>query len=399
MYRTQPCNADSLPPEPYRVKKILTMDPIEPQAMYSDSWNRMRDIRIYRQCRAHYGENLFPAFYPCLMPCELVLWIRIFSRVVLSVQHSCRSTGGRPDRHGPRVGNPSFCCTERWAGHRREGLCTIFSKLARLTAGMPTNNYISVIEKTMRVLEAIRGKREVPLGEIASATGLIKSNTFRILFTLENLGYVEKSDGGRYSLTSRMGRLTSDGRPSPDLGALAEPFMAELLRRFSETVNLGVLDNGEVLYLRVVESSHAFRLAAHAGMRSPVYSTALGKCLLCCLPRPEIEAVLKKHPMQRLTPRTITDRAGFYRELDRVRARGYSVDNQEDSSGARCLAAPILTAAGEVRAAISISGPAVRMVPPRDREISQALIDACGKVARLLGYATGKKGKAVRGDH
>ena len=163
------------------------------------------------------------------------------------------------------------------------------------------------------------------------------------------------------------------------------------MRRFRETVNLGVLDDGEVLYVRVLESSHAFRLAAHAGMRSPVHSTALGKCLLCCLPRQEIETILKKHPLRPITPRTIRDRPTFYRELEGVRSRGYAIDNQEDSRGARCLAAPILTPAGDVRAAISISGPATRMMPPSDREIAEALIETCGKIARLLGYTTSRQ--------
>jgi IclR family acetate operon transcriptional repressor len=262
---------------------------------------------------------------------------------------------------------------------------------------MPTNNYISVVDKAMRVLEALRGKREVPLGEIASSTGLIKSSTFRVLFTFERLGYVEKSAGGRYALTARLARLTSDDRPSPDLGNLAEPFMAELLRRFRETVNLGVLDGGEVLYIRVQESSHAFRLAAHAGMRSPVHSTALGKCLLCCLPRQEIETILKKHPLCAITPRTIRDRPTFYRELAGVRSRGYAIDNQEDSRGARCLAAPIFTPAGEVSAALSISGPAARMIPRRDREIAAALLETCGKIATLLGYTTSRQKGPVRG--
>jgi len=253
---------------------------------------------------------------------------------------------------------------------------------------MPTNNYISVVGKAMRVLEAIRGRSEVPLGEISSSAGLIKSSTFRILFTLEHLGYVEKSVGGRYTLTARLARLTRNDRPAPDLGNVAEPFMAELLRRFRETVNLGVLDNGEVLYIRVRETSHALRLTAHAGMRSPVHSTALGKCLLCCLPREEIEAILKKHPLRPVTPRTIRDRPTFYRELERVRSRGLAIDNQEDSSGARCLAAPILTSTGDVRAALSISGPAARMMPRRDREIAEALHEACGEIARLLGDPT-----------
>jgi IclR family transcriptional regulator, KDG regulon repressor len=264
---------------------------------------------------------------------------------------------------------------------------------------MATNNYISVVDKAMRVLEALRGKHEVPLGEIATSASLIKSSTFRILFTFERLGYVEKSAGGRYALTARLARLTGDDRPSPDLGNLAEPFMAELLRRFRETVNLGVLDDGEVLYIRVHESSHAFRLAAHAGMRSPVHSTALGKCLLCCLPRQETETILKKYPLRPMTPRTIRDRPTFYRELAGVRSRGYAIDNQEDSTGARCLAAPILTPAGDVRAAISISGPAARMISQRDREIAEALMETCGKIARLSGYTANAPEGPGRGAH
>jgi IclR family acetate operon transcriptional repressor len=264
---------------------------------------------------------------------------------------------------------------------------------------MPTNNYISVVDKAMRVLEALRGKREVPLREIASSAGLIKSSTFRILFTFESLGYVEKSAGGRYGLTAHLARLTSGHRPSPDLGNLVEPFMAELLGRFRETVNLGVLDDGEVLFIRVRESSQSFRLANHAGIRTPVHSTALGKCLLCCLPHKEIETILKKHPLRATPPRTIRDRPTFYRELAGVRFRGYAIDDQEYSCGARCLAAPIYTAGGDVCAAISIAGPAARMIPQRDREIGQALMETCGKIAKLVGYTTRAEKGSGRGKH
>jgi DNA-binding IclR family transcriptional regulator len=264
---------------------------------------------------------------------------------------------------------------------------------------MPINNFISVVDKAMRVLEALRGKGEVPLGEIASSAGLIKSSTFRILFTFEHLGYVEKSAGGRYALTARLDRLTGDDRPSPDLGNLAKPFLTDLLRRFRETVNLGVLDDGEVLFIRVQESSHAFRLANHVGMRTPVNSTALGKCLLCCLPRNEIEMILKKHPLRARTSRTVRDRPSFYRELAVVRSRGYAIDNQEYSRGARCLAAPIYTPAGDVGAAISISGPAARMIPQRDREIAEALVETCVKISRLVGYTTSAKKSPRLGAH
>jgi DNA-binding IclR family transcriptional regulator len=232
---------------------------------------------------------------------------------------------------------------------------------------------------------------------LATRTRLVKSSVFRILFTLERLGYIEKGNGGRYSVTSRFGRLGGEPRPAFDLSTLAAPFMAQLVQRFQETINLGILEGGEVLYIHVIECSHPFRLAAHAGMRSPVHSTALGKCLLCRMPRPQVESILKTHPLEALTPRTIREPSAFYRELEKVRARGYAIDNEEDSRGARCIAAPIFDPEGGVGAAISLSGPATRVRPARDAEIAKALTEACGRISTLLGYAKGFAGRVGTG--
>jgi IclR family KDG regulon transcriptional repressor len=264
---------------------------------------------------------------------------------------------------------------------------------------MPAQNYISVLEKGMRVLEAFRGEREVPLGELAARTGQVKSSVFRILFTLERLGYVEKQPRGRYSVTARLARIAGEPRPSVDLINLASPHMAGLLGRFQETVNLGVLDGGEVLYVHVLESSHTFRLAAHAGMRSPIHSTALGKCLVSRLPRPEVEVILKRYPLRPITPRTIHDRPTFFRELEKVRRQGFAVDNEEDSRGVRCMAAPIPDPEGIVRAAISISAPVIRLNAELDRQIAEAVREACGRISRLLGYTTASAGTGRVGAH
>ncbi|HEX5483264.1 MAG TPA: IclR family transcriptional regulator [Terriglobia bacterium] len=255
---------------------------------------------------------------------------------------------------------------------------------------MPANNYIVAIERTLQVAEAFRGERNLRLADLAERTRMVKSSVFRILFTLERLGYIEKSGDGRYSISSRFGRLAGAARTESNLAAQAAPFMAGLLRRFQETVNLGVLDDGEVLYIHVMESSQVFRLAAHAGMRSPVHSTAMGKCLLSHLARAEVEAILKGRPMERFTPRTITDRAAFHRELSRSRSRGYAIDNEEDYRGIRCLAAPILDTRGNVVAALSISAPAVRLQAERDREVTQALKEACMRISTLRGYTTSR---------
>lgn len=251
---------------------------------------------------------------------------------------------------------------------------------------MPANNYIEAIARAMQVLEAFQGQRELPLREFVARTKLVKSSVFRILFTLQSLGYVERTPDRCYSLSGRLRQIAGYAGNALDLGELAMPFVAPLALQFKETVNVGVLDDGEVLYVGVVESPHSLRLAAHAGMRSSVHSTSLGKCLLSLLTRAELDGILKSRPLHARTDRTIRTRARLYEELELVRARGYAVDEEEDSRGARCLAAPILNAAGRVVAAVSISGPAARVHPGRDREFAAALMECCRRISAVLGH-------------
>ena len=265
---------------------------------------------------------------------------------------------------------------------------------------MPANNHIEVIARTLRVLEAFEGKSQVSLNDLAGRVPIVKSSIYRILFTLEQLGYVSKSENGKYSITPRFGHLSGDPqfKPGSELPAIALPFMAALLRRFQETVNLGVLNGDEVLYIRVLESPHAFRLAAHAGIRSSLHSTALGKSLLCRMAPAEIERLLKGKTLRRMTTRTICDRATFMRELTRVLKRGYSIDNGEDSDGAKCFGAAILNSQGKAVAAMSISGPASRMDRIPEREIGASLMGACRDISTLLGYTSSASRLANAGD-
>jgi IclR family acetate operon transcriptional repressor len=160
--------------------------------------------------------------------------------------------------------------------------------------------------------------------------------------------------------------------------------MRQLLEMFGETVNLGVLRDGEVFYLEILESAHSFRMAAAPGTRSPVHSTALGKAIAAFLPPSEVDALIRAKGLAALTPRTITTRAALKRELTRIRARGYSEDNAETELEASCVGAPILGARGDVVGAISLSGPASRMRPIK-RAAGQALLAACQAISRALG--------------
>jgi len=264
---------------------------------------------------------------------------------------------------------------------------------------MPTNNYISVIEKTTRVLEAFDGSQRLSLREVAKSSHLVKSNVFRILFTLQRLGYVEKTKKGHYELTGRLRLISGD----PQVWALilehSKPIATALVRCFQETVNIGVLDGPEVSYLHIEESPHALRFAALAGMRGFIHSTALGKCLVSRLPRNEIEKIFKRRPLRAMTDRTIRDKPNFYRELEGVIARGYAIDNEEDSRGVRCIAAPVMSTAGRVLAALSISAPITRLPASKDRAVSKELINACDKIATSIDSSQGRTFPSIKGGY
>lgn len=252
---------------------------------------------------------------------------------------------------------------------------------------MAARNYIEVLDKAARVLACL-GNHQAPvsLQEIARRSGLVKSSTFRLLYTLEKLGYVQRVEPGPlYRLGPRLLSLAATALHDRDLNRTALPFMEALLARFRETVNLGVLDQGQVLYIQVLESPQTHRLAARAGLRSSLHSTAMGKSILAHLPERELAGLLGGK-LTAFTARTITEKQALRRELARVRERGWAVDNQEDSHGARCVGAPIFDGGNHVVAAISVSAPAVRMGPARLKEMAGEIRAACLSISGELGW-------------
>ncbi len=259
---------------------------------------------------------------------------------------------------------------------------------------MPTNNYINAIERMMQVLQAFGQRTDVSLKDLTLRSGIVKSSVFRILFTLEKLGYVSKSRDGLYSIHPKFFALMAPAHPTADLIEIAHPMMQRLVERFKETVNLGVIDGNEVLYIHVIESPLMLRLAAHAGIRSALYSSALGKCLTAHLQPEETERLLKP-AFKRMTSRTIATKEKFFEDLAETRKRGFAIDNSEDSDGIRCIGAPIFDANGRVTAALSLSGPDSRLTESRDLEVATALRTAGESIGKML--ETKRKQNAYKG--
>ena len=264
----------------------------------------------------------------------------------------------------------------------------------------PDKNYIGVTAKIFAVLEYFiqegAQQQAVSFQKLSSALPYARTTVHRVLYSLEKLGYVEKADAkAHYRLGPKFFALTQSAVQFRRLQSVAHAVMLELLVRHSETVNLGVLDDGQVAYIDVVQSPSALRIAANPGDRNPAHSTSLGKVILAYSPEAETEKVLKQYPLIRMTSKTITQKAHLLEHLAAVREQGVAFDLGENVDGVLCVAAPIFDQHGRAVAGVSVSGPTSRM-ESKLMALRDDVRNAGVKISRMLGPLSASDGAAAR---
>src|SRR6266511_1936963 len=238
-----------------------------------------------------------------------------------------------------------------------------------------TNYSIRAVHRVCEILDLLQqASSGAALLDVARATRLPKSSAFRYLATLERRRYVERDPvTGSYRAGSAFLPLRAHR---------ARPHMERLRDRLGETINLGMLEGNRVIYLEIVESHRAMRLAARRGDRDPVYATALGKAIAANLPDRRVRAILEAEGMPRLTQRTLTDQDAYLVEMAGTRERGYALDDGEHEIDGRCVAVPVI--GSNLPAAISYSAPASRFPLDRVGEIAGVLWEVASGVAGEL---------------
>ncbi len=244
---------------------------------------------------------------------------------------------------------------------------------------------VQVLHKTLDILETIRDKQAgLRLADLARSVQMPKPTVYRIVATLEARGYLDRNENGSYRMARKLFDLQRDGSFEQILNQVAEPRMKQLVHACKETVNLGILDAGEVVVISAIESPQAVRMSSKIGNRRYLHSTALGKILLAGLPDNEVLRLLQLKGLRRLTPHTLVAKSAILREIRRLRRQGYALDNQENELGGRCVAAPILAPDGRVAAALSISAPVYRMDLMRARSLVGKLTEVCGLISKAM---------------
>ncbi len=218
------------------------------------------------------------------------------------------------------------------------------------------------LEKGLAVLAAFSAvRRTMTIGEIAEIAGINKSSAQRMVFTLEQLGYLRKHpQTRRYQLTPQVMKIGFNYLAADPLIDVANPFLSELTKLTTETTCLTEPDQADMVYVARFVSAHFVPVHMPIGSRIPMYCTGSGRAYLSALPEAEALAMVERADRIAHTPHTRTAVADIAQLLRETRQRGYAVNNEELFLGDMTIAAPVIGGNGRPLGAIHVVAPTSR---------------------------------------
>ncbi len=246
---------------------------------------------------------------------------------------------------------------------------------------------VQSLSRALNLMNAIAASDHgVTLSEAAKGTGLAVSTAHRLLTTLQQDRFV-RFDGERgvWTIGVQAFSVGSAFLRARELTVIARPFMRELMERSGETVNLAVEDRGEAIYVAQIECRKLMRAITRPGGRALMHASAVGKALLSALAEEDVGKIVEAHGLPRETDKTISTPIKLRAELALIRQRGYSVDDEENAIGLRCIAAVVYDEHAQPAAGLSLSGPMARISDDSIASLGEAVSETAKKITANLG--------------
>ncbi len=252
-------------------------------------------------------------------------------------------------------------------------------------SGLKTPSTPSVA-RTLAIFELLAQARQgMSLLDLSRELRVAKSSVHCILVTLERCGYVRRNERtSRYTLALKLFSLANSALNGVELRERAAPFLRALVDRTGLAVHMAILEGSEAILVERVEPAGVARLATWIGKRMDVHCTAVGKVLASNLSEEELAELVHQRPLIRHNDNTIVSLKKLKEDLQRVRARGYAIDDEEEEVGMRCIGAPILDAGGKTIAALSITGTTDQITMENLPELSAALRSTVSALGEAL---------------
>jgi IclR family acetate operon transcriptional repressor len=244
---------------------------------------------------------------------------------------------------------------------------------------------MSSIKRSVQVMDLLARKSPLGVRAIATQLALPLGSVHRLLLDLEEEGIAERTADGEWELSFRLLEITGSQLERIELPRLARPYAEKIAQATGETVNLNALSGRNGVCIDKVRGNEGMQLDMRIGSRGPMHCGGAGKVMLAYM-APSEQAKVFELPLVALTAKTITDLDVLKAELVRIKARGYSIDDQEVVIGVYCVSVPILDRSGHPAGSMSITGPSVKAPGPDILPKVAMLNEACGAVSRRIGY-------------
>lgn len=252
-------------------------------------------------------------------------------------------------------------------------------------SGMNPRDHVSSLARGLEVLRAFnRTRRKMTLSEVAAETDNTRAGARRILLTLVHEGYAV-ADGKLFDLTPQVLELGYSVLSSKGAWEIARPFIDHLSEELRESCSAAVLDKFEVVYVSGAQYHRVLSVGITVGARFPAHCTATGRVLLAAQPDEMWPGILQNITLTKQTDRTTTDRVEFRKILEDVRAKGWSLVDQELEIGLMSIAVPLRNSAGGLVGAINVGVPTVRMTPAEmESHVLPRLLDTASSISNAL---------------
>lgn len=245
------------------------------------------------------------------------------------------------------------------------------------------------LERGLRLLECFaRDNGELTLAELTRRLDLPRSTVFRLVFTLERLGYLQRSASGKtYTLGSRILTLGFEYLGSMDLVEVARPYLVALRDDTGASAHMTIREGREIVYVARVASQAQVTSNVHVGTRFKAHATAMGRLLLGDLNDHALINLYSGVTMERFTDKTPGTIEELLKTVEQDRNRGYVISRSGYERGVASVAAPVRDAAGHIAAAVSISSPEGYIdMKELDGAIKDRVLACAEAISVWLGY-------------
>lgn len=262
------------------------------------------------------------------------------------------------------------------------------SKSQRASKG--SDDHLKSLVKLVKVLECFSTTdRSLTLADICQRTSFPRSTTHRLLASLREVGFLDQDrERDRYRLGLKLFELGNTALANFDLNREAGPHVSALRRISGHTVHLAIFDGYRAVVINRADPSPEMGgpMSSTFIENAPAHCTSVGKAILAWQPEEVVEKLIERG-LQRFTDNTIHTGPQLREELERIRSRGYSIDEAEHQPGLRCIGAPVRNQNGNVFAGLSVSGSAWQLPVENVPELSKVVIFHADQISRSLGYS------------